>query len=210
VASLEKAGCGTLEFIQNVQPFREIIFKDGSRLRKASTSWALDTSDPYPSQTMKTGSPASLASLANDNPNLGSGTLGDLDFTEGLINTMEVRDVFRMFLMLRQSGGTRQTLQAGTWTFIGLARSPSTDLPPKNGPPLKLKLDTSVSRIIPTQGTATPTSQAPVLSPNVTGVPFQLDVGGLTGPQVFARLFLPIFQKGAPPPGPTPKPKEKE
>jgi hypothetical protein len=200
VASLGTAGCGTLEFVQNVQPFREIIYKDGSRIRQASSSWVLDTSDPYPSQAMPSGSATSLASLANDNPSLGSGLLGSLDFTEDLINTMEIRDVFRMFMMVRETGGTRRTLQAGTWTFVGLARSPSTALAPQQGPHMQLQLDTTVSRLLPTQGTATPTSQAPVLSPNVTGVPFQLDVGGLTGPQVFARLFLPMFQRRAPVP----------
>jgi outer membrane protein OmpA-like peptidoglycan-associated protein len=198
VATLGTAGCGTLEFVQNVQPFREIIYKDGSRIRQVSTSWVLDTSDPYPSQTVPSGSATSLAALANDNPSLGSGQLGTLEATEDLINSMEIRDVFRMFMMIRQQGGIRQTIQMGTWTFIGLARSPSTGLAPQQGPHMPLKLDTTVSRILPTQGSATPTSQSPVLSPNVTSVPYQLDTAGLTGPRIFARLFLPMFQRGAP------------
>ena len=202
VATLGTAGCGDLEFVQNVQPFREIIFKDGSRLQKSTTAWVLDTSDPYPSQPVPgaTGG-TSLAAMANDNPDFGSGNLGkNLDFTEGLINSMEIRDVFRMFMLVRQKGGARQTLQVGTWTFIGLATSPSTSLAPDKGPPLNLKLDTTVSRVLPQQGTGTPTSQAPVLSPNVTSVPFTMNTGGLTGDQIFAKLFFPIFQKGAPPP----------
>ncbi|MGH8248053.1 MAG: hypothetical protein ACREUU_16645, partial [Gammaproteobacteria bacterium] len=149
---------------------------------------------PYPTQAVPTGSTSMLAAQANDSPSLGSGRLGSLAFTEDLINTMEIRDVFQMFLLLRLQGGARRTLHAAIWTFVGLARSSTTALGPVNNPTGTLSLDTSVSRIIPTRGSGTASSQAPVLSPNVTTAPFQPDRAGLSGNQTFADLFLPILQ----------------
>lgn len=195
LAMLNPPGCGQLLFVQNVRPFREIVYKDGSRLRLYSSGWNLDNVDPYPSRPFPNPGPGITGRTANDSPAIQSNRLISLTFTECLINTMEVRDDFRVFLVLNPRGGKRQTLLAANWTFVGQARNTTTQLCDKKthqggG---TLVLDTNVSRVIPSAGTGIPTSQDPVTSPNVTSVRYQIDRGGLTTTHTFADLFEPIL-----------------
>jgi outer membrane protein OmpA-like peptidoglycan-associated protein len=196
LATFNRPGCGELLYLQNVKPFREIVYKDGSRLRQETSSWHLDTSDPYPSQAFPSSRPRGLVRTANDSPALSSGRIRSLDFTEGLINSMEIRDEFRMFLMFLPRGGTRQTLQVGTWTFIGQAQTTSTEFGTPDTPRGRLRLDTDISRVVPSSGTGSPSSQPPSISPNVTSLRFQKDRAGLTTNQTFADLFEPILNSG--------------
>ncbi len=195
MVGLNPTGCGELSFVQNVQPFREVVYKDGTRLRRYTSSWHLDTEDPYPSWPLPINSSRITTRFSNDSPELGSGFIGSMAFTECLINTMEVRDDFRMYLMFTPTGGQRRTLLAATWSFIAQARNTTTSLCEQQthtggG---SLVLDTSISRIIPSSAQGTQTSQSPIISSNVTSVRFQIDRGGRDTTRTFADLFEPIL-----------------
>jgi outer membrane protein OmpA-like peptidoglycan-associated protein len=173
--------CGELQYVQNVQPFIEFVYKDGSRARKESRQWCLDTEDPYPSQKM-------IFLAANDSPAVGTGRVGTLEKTEGLINTVETRSVFKMFLMVKPKKGDRQALFVGYWTFVGQARNPTTEM--GKG---QLALDSSVSRVIPASGKGEKSAEVPATTPNVKDIPFVVDRGGLTGSKTFADLFARVL-----------------
>jgi outer membrane protein OmpA-like peptidoglycan-associated protein len=173
--------CGELQYVQNVQPFIEFVYKDGSRARKESRQWCLDTTDPYPSQR-------TFFLAANDSPGVGSGRIGTLENTEGLINTVETRSVFKMFLMVKPKKGDRKALFVGYWTFVGQARNPTTEM--GKG---QLQLDTSISRVAPASGKGEKTAELPATTPNVKDIPYVVDRGGLTGKKTFADLFARIL-----------------
>ncbi len=196
LADLNPAGCGTLVYVQNVQPHREIVYKDGTRLRQSDSNWYLDTNDPYPSQPFPS-SPGSIIQIANDSPQQSTGRLGSMAFTECLINTFEVRDEFRMFLLFRPANGARRALLAATWAFVAHATNTTTALcdPNTHQGGGTLQLDLNVSRIIPGSGNGVATAQMPLLSPNITSVRFQIDRGGLFGTRTFADLFEPILNR---------------
>lgn len=173
--------CGELQYVQNVQPYIEFVYKDGSRARKESRQWCLDTEDPYPSQRH-------IFLAANDSPAVGTGRVGSLEKTEAMINTVETRSVFKMFLMVKPKSGDRKTLLVGYWTFVGQARNPTTEL--GKG---KLALDTTVSRVIPSSGEGEKSAEQPVTTPNVKDIPFVVDRGGLPGSKTLADLFTRVL-----------------
>jgi hypothetical protein len=190
VAFLTKPpGCGTLEFVQNVQPFREIVYKDQSRNRLESSSFLLDGNDPYPTF------PLPFGVFTNDSPAQGIDS-----FTEKFVETVEVRDEFRMFLMFAPKGGARETLEVGAWTFVGQARSDR----PGDFEAGQLRLDTAISRVLPEAGKGSPTQAAPVLSPDVASVPFVPDTAGDPSPKAIAISHAPVLNRNPPRPVPNP------
>ena len=195
---ISRQGCGETSFVQNVLPFRQIEYKDGSHLKMSSLRWHLDGSDPYPSQSSPTGDPMELFRLTNDNPRQTTGWLVDRNYTEGVIRRFTVRDRYRMFLLFRPRGGVRQSLQLGEWSFSAVANNPVAAMPASSPPHAgggRLALDTSQSRIIPRQGTGGATTDTPVTSPNVGSVGFVAVPKPLRGqprPRTFSHLFEPI------------------
>jgi hypothetical protein len=196
-AAVMPENCGSLHFVHNVRPYIQMVFKDGSRLREATSTWVLDSVDPYPTFTPPGLSTGMLAVVSNDSPGLCIGRLGTLAFAEGLISSIELRDEFRMFLMFRPNGGHRRALQSATWWFVGIARNPVTDLPDTEthtggG---RLELDTTLSRVVPDSGYGRPTSGQPVTAPNVRQLDYDIDRAGLGTTRTFADLFFRIFRR---------------
>ena len=158
VAAGLQGGCnGEVEFVQNVQTYREFVLKDRSRTTLSSSSFMLDTTDPYCSQHFSN-SPQVIVDAANDSPSQGVPSLA-----EPMIHTVEVRDDFRMFVLFKPAGQARKALQVGVWSFVAQLRN--TDPRFDEG---ELKLDSAVSRVTPSIGSAQNTKAMPVLSPNIT------------------------------------------
>jgi outer membrane protein OmpA-like peptidoglycan-associated protein len=184
-------GCGDLVFVQNVQPFRQIIYKDRTRNTFQSSGFVLDTQDPYPKQNF--GKPPAVVSAANDSP-----SQSILFLSEPVVQTVEARDDFRMFVMFQPKGGSRQVLQIAEWSWVGQLK---TDHPVKEPPAPDdfdtgtLSLDTSVSRVIPKQGKGRPTADTPVLSPNVTSINWVTNNAGDTTPNTFANIDRKVLDK---------------
>lgn len=190
-ATTTPQGCGDLVFVQNVQPFRQIIYKDRTRNTFQSSGFVLDTQDTYPKQDF--GKPPAVVSAANDSP-----SQSILFLSEPVIQTVEARDDFRMFVMFQPNGGSRQVLQVAEWSWVGQLK---TDHPVKEPPAADdfdtgtLSLDTSVSRVIPKQGKGRPTTDTPVLSPNVTSINWVTNNAGDTTPNTFANIDRKILDK---------------
>jgi outer membrane protein OmpA-like peptidoglycan-associated protein len=187
-------GCGDLVFVQNVQPFRQVIYKDRTRNTFQSTGFVLDTADPYPSQVFS--KTPGLVSAANDSP-----SHSILFLSEPVIQTVEARDDFQMFVLFQPTGGSRQVLQVAEWSWIGQLKTDH----PVHTPPAQddfdtgsLVLDTSVSRVIPQHGKGRPTTDTPVLSPNVTSLNWVTDNGGDTDPSTFANIDRKVLDKTKP------------
>ena len=151
-------------FVQNVMPYREIVYSDGSRVNMRADKWHLDVSDPYPSQDM------GVAITANDSPSMRVPKDDAHD-----VRTIEVRDHFRMFFVLRRPAGDT-TVEVAEWTWVGLARNTS-----PGDPNPTFELDTTVSRVIPQTGSGRRVSDKPILSPHVFDLRFTADTGGLGG-----------------------------
>ena len=195
---ISQQGCGATQFVQNVIPFRQIEYKDGSILKMSTRNWHLDTSNPYPSQSHPTGDPLELFRLTSDSPRHTTGWLGDRDFTEGLIRRMIAHDRFRMYLQFQPQGAARQTLKIGEWTWSAVANNPVSTMPGSPSGGGRLALDTSQSRITPQQGLGVASSENPILSPNVDSVRFveiPKPLRGQPSPRTFARLFEPIVNQ---------------
>jgi outer membrane protein OmpA-like peptidoglycan-associated protein len=186
--AISPQNCGDLVFVQNVQPFRQIIYKDRTRNTFMNSGFVLDTSDPYPSQVF--GNPPVTVSAANDSP-----SHPILFLAEPIIQTVEARDDFRMFVLFQPKGGSRTVLQVAEWSWIGQFKSskPINDL--ENG---ILVLDTSVSRVTPQHGKGTPTSDTPVFSPNVTSLNWVTDNAGDTSGNSFVDLDRKVLDKTKP------------
>lgn len=164
--------CGTLGYVQNVQAFRQFVYKDRTRNTFQTAGFVLDTSDPYKTQVFTSSTPGTVVPTANDTPSQGVDA-----FSEGVINTVEARDDFRMFLMFTPKGGSRRPLMVGEWSWVGQL---------KNNKPNEfldgdLTRDPSAARVAPTSGTGRATSEGPVLSPNVTSVNWVTDNAGASG-----------------------------
>jgi hypothetical protein len=198
--------CGSLNFVQDVMTFRQIVYKDGSRNTFQTSDFVLDTSDPYDCTLV----PLDPFIHAVDGPGFGVNAR-----QQPRISTIEVREDFRTFLMFQPAGGPRRTHQVAEWGWAGQARN--NDPAQDKG---ALELDTNISRIKPQSGKGFFTSTAPVLSPNVADVPFVTDtsanpspdsdaaklVGGLNASRPKAKTGKPC-PSGAnkpTPPAPTP------
>jgi outer membrane protein OmpA-like peptidoglycan-associated protein len=168
-SEMKPPGCGTFSFVQNVDAFREFVYKDRTRNTFQSSGFVLDTSDPYKSQVFPPPSPNTVSVGANDSPSQPVDPL-----TEGMTRTVEARDDFRMFLMFQPKGGTKQVVHVAEWSWVGLARNTRPDVEEEG----KLVKDAGASRVTPKSGNGKPTSDTPVPSPNVTSLSWTTDNGG--------------------------------
>ncbi len=185
-ATVTPPACGKFVFLQNVMPFREIVYKDRSRNTFQTSSFVLDTNDPYPSQDFAK-LPGTSVPTANDSPSQGIDT-----FSEGVINTVEVRDDFRMFLMFQPTGAARTVIQVAEWSWTALV---------KNSRPNEffegdLDKDAGASRVSPSSGKGRVTTDVPVLSPNVISLDWVTNTGGQkVTPPTFAEIHRRILDK---------------
>jgi outer membrane protein OmpA-like peptidoglycan-associated protein len=193
--SLKPPNCGSLVFVQNVQAFRQIVYKDRTRNTFQTAGFVLDTSDPYKTQVFPgkdPNDPGLVVPTANDSPSQAVDA-----FSEEVVNTIEARDDFRMFLLFAPQSGARQVLQIGEWSWSGQLKSESPDVPFKGF----LRKDASASRIMPTNGKGRATADAPVLSPNVTSLDWVTNnAGATTSPNVktFAQSHRKVLDKMKP------------
>jgi outer membrane protein OmpA-like peptidoglycan-associated protein len=187
-AAISPPGCGKFVFVQNAQVFRQFVYKDHTRNTLQSSNFVLDTSDPYPSQDFGP-SPGVSVPTANDSPSQAFLPIG-----EEVINTVEARDDFRMFLLFQPQGGTRSVVQVAEWSWVGQLKNTKPD-DPQDG---VLVIDTSASQVSPTNGKGRPTSDTPVLSPNVTSLDWVSDNGGDPAPDTFANIDRPGLNKRKP------------
>ena len=159
VAVVSPQDCGTIEFVQNVRSFREIVYKDQSRNRFETNSMVLDCADPYGHQKIdNTTDPKLIAGSAVDSPAQSWLKLANIEET---MQSVEVRDEFKMYLLFKPKKGNRQTMQVGQWTWVGQARNEN----PRNLDEGFLKLDPAISRVIPLEGKGVTTTESPVFSP---------------------------------------------
>ena len=168
--------CGDYSFVQNVQPFIEIVYKDGSRNRMEVAAWHLDNSDPYPCRNCV------FAHDANDSPGVLVGAF------EGIIRTIEIRHEFRTFYLFNPARGRRYTLEVGRWTWIAQARNRT----PEQGQG-RLTLDAGISRVIPALGHSQSSTESPVTSPQAMDIPFATDPRFGSSPETLAAQHLPIL-----------------
>ena len=190
--SLTPEKCGSLVFVQNVQAFRQIVYKDRTRNTFQTSGFVLDTSDPYRSQTFTDpNNPGILVPTANDSPSQGVDA-----FSEGVINTVEARDDFRMFLLFVPQSGARQVLQIGEWSWSGQLKSDKPDVFFDGF----LGKDASASRVMPTRGTGRATAEVPVLTPNVTSVNWVTNNAGTTSAtsRTFAQTHRIVLDRMKP------------
>lgn len=190
--SVNPADCGTLIYVQNVQAFRQIIYKDRTRNTLQTSGFVLDTSDPYPTQVFDGKDPSNpglKVATANDSPSQRIHTGFDI---EAMMKVVEARDDFRMFLLFEPKGGSRQVLQIGEWSWSGQLKSTQ----PDNLTEGTLVIDRSASRIMPTSGKGRPTGEAPVLAPNVTSADWVTNNAGLQ--KTFADLHRPLLNRVKP------------
>jgi outer membrane protein OmpA-like peptidoglycan-associated protein len=187
-AAISPPGCGKFVFVQNVQVFRQFVYKDHTRNTLQSSNFVLDTSDPYPSQDFGP-SPGVSVPTANDSPSQAFIPPG-----EEVINTVEARDDFRMFLLFQPQGGTRSVVQVAEWSWVGQLKN-TKPADPQDG---VLVIDTSASQVTPSNGKGRPTSDTPVLSPNVTSLDWVTDNGGDPSPDTFANIDRPGLNRRKP------------
>jgi len=190
--SVNPPDCGTLIYVQNVQAFRQIIYKDRTRNTFQTSGFVLDTEDPYPTQVFDGKDPKNPGlkiATANDSPSQRIHTGFDL---EAMMKVVEARDDFRMFLLFVPKGGNRQVLQIGEWSWSGQLNSTKPDSIDEG----TLVQDGSASRIMPTSGNGRPTAEAPVLAPNVTSGDWLTNNAGLQ--KTFADLHRPLLNKVKP------------
>jgi hypothetical protein len=94
-------------------------------------------------------------------------------------------------------GGTRVAVAVGAWSWSGLMR---TDDPrPGLG---NLVLDSSVSHVIPKNGKGVPTSDTPVLSPNIVDLKWSTDPGGADPVTCMAARHAAVLNRPLPAPSP--------
>jgi len=196
--------CGVLSFIQNVMTFRQIIYKDGSRNTMQTQGFVLDGGDPYHCAMLN------LFFVADDGPGMGVSQK-----QEPHINTIEVREEFRTFLMFQPNNGARRTHQVAEWRWVG--QVVNNDTTPGQG---TLQLD-NISRITPQAGSGFFTAQSPVLSPNIADIPFVTDASAGPAQDSLASKLIDGLNKARPkvkngnvcsfgkPPSPGPKGSEK-
>ncbi len=187
--------CGTGLFVQNVFPFREIQYKDGSALSIWPLRWHRDRHELYPTRSTVHAIPGYTTYTTVDSPGMSSGWLENRNFTEGHMRRIVIDDLFQMYFMFQPRGGARQSLQVGEWCFHAEANNPVSRWPDRN-PPFagggSLVLDTSRSQITPlarTEGTAT--HELPVTSPNVNDlryVVYDQSGGRVQPPGLLTRL----------------------
>ena len=170
---------GTTAFIQNVQPFREIVYRDGSRNRMQTSAWHLDN-------RFQAKQPQGVP-VADDSPGFGvfAGHVPD-------IATMEMRDHYRMFFVHQTPQGV-VTLEVGEWAVVALAKN--TEPGSLEG---RLEVDTGLSRVIPNAGLGKRTSEAPVASPPVGSLRFFSDTGGLPAGEALAVKHAGILNRVPP------------
>ncbi|HEX4850859.1 MAG TPA: DUF4157 domain-containing protein, partial [Puia sp.] len=96
-AILNPSGCGDIEFVQNVQPYREIVYKDGSRNRFSSATMILDGGDPFGSQKTIQDTGTLITKFTADSPAQRIDTL----FTEPIVQTIEARDEFKTYILFK-------------------------------------------------------------------------------------------------------------
>jgi len=83
--------------------FREIVFKDGSRVRIASNDFMLDTEDPYDKGGGKGTSNLTFGTLTHI---MSSDSPGQPAGPDPITATVEARDDLRMYLMLKPTDGS--------------------------------------------------------------------------------------------------------
>lgn len=188
VAELDPYDCGEPHFVQNIQSTRVVTFKDASRLEKI-TPWCLDTEDPYPSdpvddlrEELRKRKWKPIAT--NDSPAQGTGG------ADQFIDTLSTKDTFKLFLMLGsyRKGATkgkteRHTLGLANWNWLGQVTTGN-----KRNINSKLKLEPST--ISAPDGV--PSTEAPLLSPNIQDQKFQIVGKGRT----LASLYEDVFNGG--------------
>jgi hypothetical protein len=190
--------------VQNVQAFRQIIYKDRTRNTFQTPGFVLDTEDPYPTQVFDgkdPNNPGLKVAMANDSPSqrIHTGFPGfDL---EGMMKVVEARDDFRIFLLFVPKGGSRQVLQIGEWSWSGQLKSTKPDVNTDPDDVLQedggiLQKDPSASRVTPTRGNGRATADVPVLAPNVTSADWVTNNAGRQ--KTFADLHRPLLNKVKP------------
>jgi outer membrane protein OmpA-like peptidoglycan-associated protein len=187
-ANFAPKDCGDIEFVQNVQPFREIVYKDGSRNRFSSGAMLLDGGDPFGSQKTVQNTGDLITKFTADSPAQRIDTL----FTEGITSTIEVRDEFKMYLLFKPKTGTRQTMQIGLWTWVGQLRNNDSRL--EEG---RLDKDAAISRVIPKEGKGITSTEMPVFSPVAQDMKWQTTAGqpGSTFAAIHAKILNKNKQK---------------
>jgi len=176
------AGCGEMSFIQNVMAFIQIIYKDGSRNTLQTPGFMLDGGDPYHC-FFRDG-----AFVADDGPSFGVSKLQEPD-----VNTMEVREDFRTFLMFQPKDGTRKTHQVAEWRWVGQAKK---DDPENKKAPVTL--DSSISRITPTFGKGFLTREAPLLNPFIGDALFTTDFNANPSKDSLAARLVDALNRARP------------
>jgi hypothetical protein len=172
-AEVDPKDCGELEFVQNVQTNRVVTFKDASQLEN-KTPWCLDTSDPYPTFPLADLSKDKLKAVStNDSPGQGTGGV------DGFIDTLTVKDTFKLFLMVKSKTG-RKTVGLANWNWEG--KLVTTD---KSDTKAALKFDSG--NVEAPEGAAS--TAAPLLAPNITEQKFKIIGKGKTLASLFEKVF---------------------
>ncbi|HEY0172926.1 MAG TPA: hypothetical protein VGB98_18045, partial [Pyrinomonadaceae bacterium] len=159
--ALDPKDCAGLEFVQNVQATRVIVFKDGSQL-VMNTGQALDGNDPYPTTLVSTGKTNLKIVAMNDSPSQGTGSVF------GYISTISISESYKLFLRFKSSGG-QKIIGMATWGW--LAESATTDKTDNNALLKKVS-----GEIIAPEGKAAEGQEQPVTTPRIQDQKF--NVGG--------------------------------
>jgi hypothetical protein len=167
-AQTNRRGCGRVLFVQNVMSSRQINFKDGSVLLMSTNQWHLDGHDPYPSWPgARPNDPRDLYYITNDSPMQSTGRLGSREYTQGVIQSIQVIDLFRMYFMFQPRGRARQSLRLGEWHWNAVSNNTETAMGRGS-----LMMDPSLCQIFPQEAYGRETSDQPVTSPNADNLTF--------------------------------------
>jgi len=187
------AGCpGELYYIQNVRPFIEFAYKDGSRAVLQSEEQLLDTAAPYPHTDDQTRNAQGLISRhASDIPSISTGLIGGGSDHERYIRSLQVNHLFHMFLLFRLSGRDPVVLRMCEWAFQALARATVPEF--AEG---RLELSRSNSESLYRSGEAT--TREPNTSSNIQDATYEVDNShrreGATG-NSFADTFASLINR---------------
>jgi len=168
-ATIPPQSKGTLQFVQNINGYAEILFEDGSRLRWSTKGqYYLDEKDPYAEGRQPI--PGELGPhyylLAADTPSIAMVTkYGSLNLGQ-LCKGMVINEQFKMYLLFESSRGNRTTLGLGTWTW-----SAEVD----RGPDGRFRLR---SWTFPDAPDGTASTEVPKLEPNADDIEFEAIGGG--------------------------------
>src|SRR5258708_9100520 len=184
LAQVPPPGCGSFPFVQNVDAFRQFVYKDRTRNTFQSAGFVLDTSNPYRSQVFPSPGPNLVNVGANDSPSQSVDNL-----TETFTKTLEAPDAFRMFGMFTRPVGAPQVLHVVEWSWVGLLKNDNPD-DLNNG---NLVKQAGASRVTPQSGAGSATGDAPVTSPDCTTLSWTTDNAGDPNRNTLANIHRRVI-----------------